>query len=167
VRRVEGSLARLLAAEAPDVEGVRQALGLELAELLVDLGGVEDGDDLALRHALAGGDRQAVEDAALQVLDGLALALGEEDAVGGDRGVEAGVEAPAEGRRDEGGDHEERGEEGGADALVGVEVFGGGRHGCTAQRSAGMVGNAAACVGRTPGDRFVSASRAQSPHALS
>ena len=47
------------------------------------------------RHAVAGADEELGEDAALEVLDGLALAVGVEDAVGDDGGVEAGEHGPA------------------------------------------------------------------------
>ena len=49
-------------------------------------------------HPVAGRDQELLQDAAFEVLDGLALALGEQHAVGDDGAVEAGVHAPADQR---------------------------------------------------------------------
>ena len=123
----------------------------------LDLGGVEEGDDLALPHAVAVLDGEGAQDAAFEVLDGLALALGVEDAVGDDGAVEAGEHAPAEERRRQAGDEQHRGDEDRAVALQ--RLVGGGerghrpasRSGRAATRAPRRAGGGGARVARTSG----------------
>ena len=72
-----------------------ESVRLDLRELLLGLGGVELGNDLTRRDPVARLDQQPLEDAALEVLDGLALALGQQHALGHDRAVEPGEHRPA------------------------------------------------------------------------
>ena len=97
----------------------------QLAELGVGLGGVEDGqwlapvDDVALAH------QKLAQDAALQVLDRLAMAVDDGKAVCHHRAVQGRQQRPADEPAEACGDRHQAGDDRRAEARLGFAVQGG------------------------------------------
>ena len=120
-RECQGQRAFLLGAQPRDAGLHGHELAGDLPELRIRLGRVEE------RYRLAGPDRfalahkQFAQDAALEVLDRLALAVDHDGALRQRRAVQAPEQRPAEERRDEGDDHDHAGDRGGAQLRLDVE----------------------------------------------